>query len=290
VTASPSRGAILLDIEGTTTPITYVYDVLFPYARRALRGYVEAHLDDEHLREALTRLREEWREDVARGEAPPAWPDVDAGGEDAGGGEDERSGRVASIVAYAEWLMNRDRKAFGLKALQGHITRTGYENGSLHGVVYPDVPVAFARWREAGIPVAIFSSGSVLAQQMLFGTTSHGDLTRWIQQFFDTTVGPKRSPESYRRIASQLGCEPARVLFISDVAAELDAAREAGCDTRLCIRGGSADPAGPADRAHAAASTFDQHTHSDQPARDQSAQHEHHASGHTAIYDFNDVM
>jgi enolase-phosphatase E1 len=269
VTASPSRGAILLDIEGTTTPITYVYDVLFPYARRALRAYVEAHLDDDHLREPIARLREEWREDVARGEAPPAWPD-DGGGSDRDGddgGSADRAGRVASIVAYAEWLMDRDRKAFGLKALQGHITRGGYENGSLHGVVYPDVPAAFARWREAGIPVAIFSSGSALAQQMLFRTTAHGDMTRWIQHFFDTTVGPKRSAESYRRIASHLGCDPARVLFISDVAAELDAAREAGCDTRLCIRGGPA--------AQAAEST--------QPASG-------HAREHAIIYDFNDVM
>jgi enolase-phosphatase E1 len=273
------RGAILLDIEGTTTPIAYVYDVLFPYARRTLRAYVDAHLDDEHLREPIARLRQEWQEDVARGEAPPPWPD-DGDGHRDGHGDDDRAARVASIVTYAEWLMDRDRKAFGLKALQGHITRGGYENGSLHGEVYPDVPVAFARWRGAGIPVAIFSSGSALAQQMLFRTTAHGDMTRWIQQFFDTTVGPKRSAESYRRIASHLGCDPARVLFISDVAAELDAAREAGCDTRLCIRRGPADPA---DRAHASAS--DQPAHADLPA-----QPDQHASGHTAIYDFNDVM
>ena len=141
--------------------------------------------------------------------------------------------------------MDRDRKAFGLKALQGQITKGGYENGSLHGEVYADVPVAFARWREAGIPVAIFSLGSTLAQQMLFRTTSHGDLTRWIHRHFDTSVGSKRSPESYRRIASLLGCDPSQVLFISDVSEELDAAREAGCETRLCIRGGPAGSAEP---------------------------------------------
>lgn len=235
--AQPSRGAILLDIEGTTTPISYVYDVLFPYARRALPAYVDAHLDDPRLREPIARLREEWLEDVARGELPPAWRGDDDGEGDAGDVGD-RAARVASIVAYAEWLMDRDRKAFGLKALQGQITKHGYEDGSLHGEVYPDVPVAFARWREAGIPVAIFSSGSALAQQMLFRTTAHGDLTRWIHGFFDTTVGPKRSAESYRRIASALGCEPSLVLFISDVSEELDAARAAGCDTRLCVRGG----------------------------------------------------
>jgi enolase-phosphatase E1 len=242
---SAPRGAILLDIEGTTTPISFVYDVLFPYARRALPAYLEAHLDDAQLREPIARLREEWEQDVARGEKPPAWSDDDR----------DRAERVASIVSYGEWLMDRDRKAFGLKAIQGHITKLGYEDGSLRSEVYPDVPVAFERWRAAGIPVSIFSSGSALAQQMLFRSTTHGDLTRWIQQYFDTSVGPKRSAESYRRIASALGCAPERVLFISDVAAELDAAREAGCDTRLCVRD------------------------STQPSSD-----------HTIIYDFNDVM
>lgn len=245
-----SRGAIVLDIEGTTTPMAYVTDVLFPYARRALPAYVEAHLDDAHLREPIERMREEWHEDVERGEKPPVWRD------------DDRASQVASIVAYAEWLMDRDRKAFGLKALQGHITRGGYEDGSLHGEVYPDVPVAFARWRAAGIPVAIFSSGSSLAQQMLFRTTADGDLTRWIHRFFDTSVGAKRSPDSYRHIASSLGCAPERVLFISDVVAELEAAREAGYETRLCVRGGSAD-----------------HAEQAQPA-----------SGHITIHDFNGIM
>jgi enolase-phosphatase E1 len=254
------RGAILLDIEGTTTPISYVYDVLFPYARKALLAYVEAHLDDEQLKEALVQLRKEWREDVERGDNPPAWREDKSAGANSGrvNGNDDRVARVESIVAYARWLMDRDRKGFGIKALQGHITRQGYEDGSLKGEVYPDVPVAFDRWRTAGIRVAIFSSGSALAQQMLFRTTSYGDLTRSIGYFFDTTVGTKRAPESYRTIASNLGCDPSRVLFISDVSAELDAAREAGCDTRLCIRDG--------------------------PARKPKA------AQHPLIYNFNDVM
>jgi enolase-phosphatase E1 len=243
---SAPHGAILLDIEGTTTPMAFVTDVLFPYARRALGAYVGAHLDDAHLQEPIERLYEEWQQDAARGEKPPAWR------------EDDRASRAASIVAYAEWLMDRDRKAFGLKALQGHISKHGYEDGSLRGEVYPDVPVAFARWHAAGIPIAIFSSGSALAQQNLFRTTPDGDLTRWIHRFFDTSVGPKRSPDSYRRIASALGIAPARVLFISDITAELEAAREAGCDTRLCVR--------------------------DAPATSSHLQ-----SGHVTIHDFNGV-
>ena len=171
--------AVVLDIEGTTTPITFVYEVLFPYARRWLSTYVRDHVDVPELRDAFRRLREEWEQDTARGDAPPAWKD------------DSRDQRIASINAYAEWLMDRDRKAFGLKALQGHIWKRGYEEGTLHGEVFRDVPEAFARWHAAGMLIAIYSSGSVLAQQMLFRTTAFGDLTRWIEAYFDTAVGAK---------------------------------------------------------------------------------------------------
>ncbi len=218
--------AVVLDIEGTTTPITFVYDVLFPFARRALRSYVRDHLDAPELREPLRRLHEEWAQDVARGDAPPAWHD------------DDRDQRIASIVEYSEWLMDHDRKAFGLKALQGWIWASGYRDGVLRGDVFPDVPAALARWRAAGMLIAIFSSGSVLAQQMLFRTTPLGDLTGWISAFFDTSVGPKSSPESYRRIAAALRCPPERMLFISDTAAELVAARAAGCPAVMCRRPG----------------------------------------------------
>jgi enolase-phosphatase E1 len=263
VSVTAPHDAIVLDIEGTTTPISYVYDVLFPYVRRELPAYVGEYLDDVRLQPPIKWLREEWEADAARGEHPPALRENDG----------DREERAASIVAYAEWLMDRDRKATGLKALQGLISRRGYENGSLHGEVYPDVPVAFARWHKAGIPIAIFSSGSVVAQQNLFSTTAHGDLTRWIRHFFDTLVGPKRSPESYGRIAFGMECEPARMLFISDVVAELDAAREAGCDTRLCIRGSS----GEGGQAGAGSQRS-------QPANGPSA------NGHTVVYDFNDIM
>jgi enolase-phosphatase E1 len=225
-----SVGAILLDIEGTTTPIAFVTDVLFPYARRGLRAYVEAHLESAHLQEPIERLHDEWLHDVERGEHPPEWHDED------------RAQRVASIVAYGEWSMDRDRKAFGLKAIQGYIWTRGYEDGTLRGEVYPDVPAAFARWRVAGIPIAIYSSGSTLGQQMLFRTTAYGDLTRDIRAHFDTGVGPKRSAESYRRIASALGLPPARVVFVSDVPAETAAAREAGFVTRLCVRASDVGP------------------------------------------------
>jgi enolase-phosphatase E1 len=222
--------AIVLDIEGTTTPVSFVSDVLFPFARRELESYLREHIDSPHLSGPLQQLRREWHEDVARGAAPPAWNDSD------------RERRIASATAYAGWLMDRDRKAAGLKAIQGLIWARGYEAGLLRGDVFPDVPPALVRWREGGRTIAIFSSGSVLAQQMLFRTTPFGDLTRSIDAFFDTAVGPKVSPDSYRHIAGALQRQSARLLFVSDTAQELEAARAAGWVVVMCVRPGNRLP------------------------------------------------
>ena len=224
--------ALVIDIEGTTTPVAFVYDVLFPFAKSELRPYLRENLDSIHLREPLRQLREEWLEDQTRGVAPPPWSDND------------RDQRVASVASYAEWLMDRDRKSPGLKALQGHIWARGYQDGTLRGVVFPDVPAAFARWRAAAKTIAIFSSGSVLAQQMLFRTTTLGDLTPCIDGFFDTAVGPKTSPDSYRRIADALRCTAGHILFISDTAQELEAARDAGWAVIMCVRPDHRPPPG----------------------------------------------
>lgn len=218
--------AVLLDIEGTTTPITFVTEVLFPFARRHLRAWLTDHLEAPHLQEPLARLQDEWQRDAAAGHAPPPWPDAEA----------DRPARIAAIVGYAEWLMDRDRKASGLKALQGFIWQRGYADGALHGDVYPDVPEALQRWHADGLTLAIFSSGSVLAQRDLFRTTTFGDLTGFFSGFFDTTTGPKIEPDSYRRIAATLRVAPAHLLFISDMQAEVDAARAAGCQALLCVR------------------------------------------------------
>jgi enolase-phosphatase E1 len=208
--------AIVLDIEGTTTPIGFVYDVLFPFARTHLREYLD-QADVEHLREPIRRLRAEWSADVEQGNAPPPH---------------EGS-------AYVEWLMDRDRKSPGLKLLQGQIWEQGYAAGLLHGEVFPDVPPALQRWRETGIIIAIYSSGSQLAQRLLFGSTRQGDLTMFISRFFDTDVGAKVAAESYVRIGRELACPVDRLLFVSDVSDELNAAREAGCQTLLCVRPGN---------------------------------------------------
>jgi 2,3-diketo-5-methylthio-1-phosphopentane phosphatase len=219
--------AIVLDIEGTTTPIAFVFEVLFPFARAHLREHLQNPLNADQLREPIRRLREEWSDDMARGEQPPGSPDL---GSEAG---------AIRVAAYVEWLMDRDRKSPGLKMLQGHIWEQGYRAGVLKGEVFSDVPPALLRWREARLDVAIYSSGSELAQRLIFGNTAYGDLTPFVSRFFDTAVGPKIAPESYRRLAADLARTPDRILFVSDVTPELGAARSAGCQVLLCVRPGN---------------------------------------------------
>ena len=170
---------------------------------------------------------------------------------------------MAGAVAYLRWLMDRDRKSTGLKSVQGKIWEEGYRAGELKSEVYPDVRLALERWHQRGVDIAIFSSGSVQAQRSLFHHTTAGDLTRFIGAYFDTTTGPKTSPESYARIAATLAHPPSEVLFVSDVAAELDAAATAGMRTALCVRtpGNSAEAG-----AHPIIHTFDQLTDTSGPA------------------------
>ena len=151
--------------------------------------------------------------------------------------------------------MDRDRKSTALKALQGRIWELGYRTGELVAPVYDDVPVALRRWREAGIDIGIYSSGSVLAQQLLFRHSSAGNLTPFLDWYFDTTVGAKIEADSYRRISSAIAVPAADVLFISDVVRELDAARDAGLRTLLCHRPGEPEPGDT--HGHRLVTTFD---------------------------------
>jgi enolase-phosphatase E1 len=152
--------------------------------------------------------------------------------------------------------MDRDRKVTPLKTLQGLIWEEGYGSGELKGEVFPDVAPNLMRWRVEGKTVCVYSSGSVLAQRLLFAHTEQGDLTEFIQDFFDTNIGHKSNPESYTKIAGALGRRPSEALFISDVTAELDAARAAGFQTLLCVRPGNQTQPSPS--AHARVHTFDE--------------------------------
>jgi enolase-phosphatase E1 len=237
---------VLLDIEGTTTPLTFVHDVLFPFARAHLAGWLRDVRASEELSEVVDRLSAEHGGDLRRGELAPPWHD------------ETPAALEASIERYVLWLMDRDRKSPGLKLLQGLIWERGYQAGTLRGEVYADVPPAVRRWSEAGMAVAIYSSGSELAQRRLFASTPHGDLSPWISGFFDTSIGAKRDTESYTRIAAALGRPPHRMLFLSDVTSELSAARGASCQAVLCVRPGN--PAQPDASAFDGIASFDEIT------------------------------
>ena len=223
MTESISSGGIrgiLLDIEGTTTPIAFVHDVLFTYARQHVQDYLVQHSNT--LTDDIALLRDEHARDTNSGAQPPALTDD-----------------PNSIASYVHWLIDRDRKSTGLKSLQGKIWREGYTSGTLKAQVFDDVRPAFERWHEAGLRISIFSSGSALAQQLLFAHTEDGDLTTFISEYFDTNVGAKGDAESYRRIATKMNLQPEEIVFISDVVTELEAANEAGMKTRLSIRPGN---------------------------------------------------
>ncbi len=215
---------ILLDIEGTTTPVDFVYKTLFPYASRKLESFLRKNSANPEIGELVEDLHAQHELDERKGLKPPSWLD------------DSEEVRVRSSVAYGQWLIARDSKCTPLKALQGKIWQQGYMSGELKGEVYPDVPAAFERWKRKGKIIGIYSSGSVLAQQLLFGSIPTGNLTAYISAFFDTRVGEKKEAESYRKIAVSLSCEPTQVLFISDAAKEIEAARSAGMQALLCER------------------------------------------------------
>jgi enolase-phosphatase E1 len=211
--------AILLDIEGTTTPIAFVHDVLFSYARDHVREFLRAHADDDDVRGDIALLRAEHAVDVSENRNPPP---------------------IEPASGYVEWLIGLDRKSTGLKSLQGKIWRQGYTAGSLKSQVFADVAPALERWHARGLSISIFSSGSVLAQKLLFAHTDAGDLTRFIDNYFDTNVGKKGDARSYRRIAAELSLAPHQILFVSDVIEELDAAHDAGMKAVLSVRRGNA--------------------------------------------------
>jgi enolase-phosphatase E1 len=213
--------AILLDIEGTTTPIDFVHKTLFPYAKEKIGAYVRKNF--AQLQTEIAQLKTEYRADFTNQIY----------------GRDFREDAPETIVEYLKFLIDVDRKSTPLKSLQGKIWQSGYEAGELKSVVFPDVPAAFERWKSAGKTIAIYSSGSVLAQKLLFRFTDHGDLTNFISNFFDTAVGHKREAASYEKIAASLSFPPVENLFVSDVAAELDAARHAEFQTVLAVREGN---------------------------------------------------
>lgn len=214
---------ILLDVEGTTSSIAFVYDVLFADAREQIGPFLAAHAGDAAVLDLAAAV-------TAAAGSPQSAAEVAA---------DPTRAALAAIE-----LMNRDVKDTALKALQGMIWRAGYESGRLVSHVFDDVPPALAAWADAGLDVRIYSSGSIEAQKLFFAHTAAGDLTPWLRGHYDTTTGPKREARSYTVIAADMGLEPRQILFVSDVGAELDAARAAGMATALAVRPGNRDAGG----------------------------------------------
>jgi enolase-phosphatase E1 len=203
--------AVVTDIEGTTSSIAFVHEVLFPYARARLAEFIVGHRDE--VAPILNEVR-------------------------AAEGELSDDGLVAVL---RRWI-DEDRKAPPLKTLQGLIWREGYESGELNGHMYDDAVQGLRRWRAAGLGLNIYSSGSVQAQRLMFGHSVAGDLTSLFDGYFDTGVGPKSGVDSYRRIAAALELEPGEILFLSDTSAEITAARSAGMQAVRIVRDSGPQP------------------------------------------------
>ncbi|WP_111656524.1 acireductone synthase [Isoalcanivorax indicus] len=207
--------AIVTDIEGTTSSITFVKEVLFPHAARAMPDFLARHWQDKAVQVQIRALAAETGEAI---------------------------NDAATANGILQQWIREDRKATPLKALQGMIWKRGYEEGAYRAHVYPDVADCLRRWHDSGLALYVYSSGSVAAQKLFFGYSETGDLTPLFTGYFDTTTGPKQSADSYRKIAEEIGIPAELILFLSDIPAELDAAREAGLHTTLLDRDGSAPP------------------------------------------------
>jgi enolase-phosphatase E1 len=216
--------AILIDIEGTTTSLSFVHDTLFPYAAAHLADFVRERGSDPQVARLLADAR--------------AY---------AGANLDD----TALVERMRAWI-EADQKITPLKALQGLIWDNGYRCGDFHGHVYPDVPGALRRWKHMGLGLYVFSSGSVHAQKLLFGHTEAGDLNPLFSGYFDTRIGGKRDADSYRRIAAEIGLPPEQILFLSDRPEELDAAAQVRMHTAAVLREGVGGPFG----AHPTAPDF----------------------------------
>ena len=224
---SPPIRAIVSDIEGTTSSIRFVHDVLFPFARTRLPAFVVTHSDKPEV--------QHWLAEAAK----------EAG---------IVSAKEQEVIDLLVRWIDEDRKSPALKALQGMIWTEGYAAGDFKGHVYPEVAERLRAWKAQGLPVYIYSSGSIQAQRQLFAHSEAGDLTGLLSGHFDTGTGPKRSADSYRAIAEAIDLPAEQILFLSDIIEELDAAQVAGMATILLAR---APDICPADGRHPCVNDFD---------------------------------
>jgi len=205
---------VLLDIEGTTCPVCFVSEVLFPYAQQQMPIFLADQEQNQIVRDLLEQVFAAWDQDpepeaVSLGERYP-----------------QKNSEAA--VRYLSWLIGKDRKLTPLKELQGLIWRQGYDKGILKAPLYSDVPGALNRWHKTGLGLSVYSSGSIKAQKLLYQHSTHGDLSNLFSHWFDTKIGNKYHKESYFKIAKTLNTNPSQIVFISDSKSELNAAQDAG--------------------------------------------------------------
>lgn len=220
--------AILLDIEGTTCPVSFVSETLFPFARQHLSQTICSPNRRPNVRNAVEEAINEWKADTdSKSQALLL----------------QASGQIAptddEVADYLDYLIQSDRKSTALKELQGIIWEQGYESGELQSPLFDDVCPALKSWTQQGKKLGVYSSGSVKAQQLLYSHTSSGDITARFSYWFDTRTGPKLEVASYKTISQIIGIEPSSILFVSDHPGECDAARASGMDTRFCRREGN---------------------------------------------------
>ncbi len=204
--------AIVTDIEGTTSSLSFVKDVLFPYARQHMADYVRKNADATEVQVQLEEVRK------IAGKAL----------------------NVEAIISLLIQWIDEDQKVTPLKTLQGYIWQAGYKAGDFSGHVYRDAVDKLREWHAQGIKLYVFSSGSVKAQKLIFGHSDFGDLTTLFNGYFDTRIGNKRDPDAYQHIIEETGCAAIEVLFLSDIVEELQAADEAGMQTIQLVREGQA--------------------------------------------------
>lgn len=221
--------ALIVDIEGTTTPIGFVKETLFPYAEENVESFLTKRYDDEETQQDIKALQELAAKDKADGvEGVVEIPK-----------EGSKEDIIKAVVDNVKWQMDEDRKTTALKQLQGHIWREGYKTGQIKAELFEDVGPALQQIVEEGVNVYVYSSGSVEAQKLLFGNTEEGDLLELFTDFFDTTIGNKKDSGSYKKIVEKIGVSPEEILFLTDTPEEATAASKAGLRSALVARDGN---------------------------------------------------
>ena len=221
---------LLLDIEGTTCPVSFVSDVLFPFAKQELSQYIKQHWDKSPHDKPIQAAKMEWLDDLS--------PESMQIKQQAIKGETEE---IEALIQYLKHLISIDKKSTALKDLQGKIWEHGYSNGDLKSQLFPETAECLRGWREQGLTLSVYSSGSIQAQKLLYRHSPAGDLEKLFSHWFDTHIGPKKSTESYTKIAEQLQSSPNKIWFVSDNGAECDSARSAGMHTLFSLRDGNPD-------------------------------------------------